>query len=214
MKIIKEIISFPFYILGLLSKGKIGSIFSYVSCLCYAAYLRGKLGNPLNLLVSGRNISLLGTQHIYLGHNVTLGESCRIEAIPVCRWGEVHQDFSPEIKIGDNVVVAPYSHIGCINRVEIGEYTTMGSFCLITDHTHGDTSFAHLSLPPRHRPLTSKGPVKIGRCVHMGDRVVVLPGVTIGDHAIIGANAVVTHDVPPYSIVVGPSAKCLRQVGM
>ena len=45
--------------------------------------------------------------------------------------------------------------------------------------------------------------------LHMGDRVVVLPGVTIGDHAIIGANAVVTRDVPPYSIVVGPSAQCL-----
>lgn len=213
MNIIKKIISYPFYILGILLAGKIGEILTYVANICYSAYLRGRLGNPRDLVVSGRNVKLVGSQNIHLGSNVTLGESCRIEAISVCNWGELNQEFSPEIKIGNNVVVAPYSHIGCINSIEIGEYTTMGSFCLITDHTHGDTSKHHLSLPPRHRPLTSKGPVKIGRCVHMGDRVVVLPGVTIGDHAIIGANAVVTRDVPPYSVVVGPSAKSIRQVG-
>lgn len=212
MRFIIKLYLFPFYLIGRICSGKLWNILRYITDLSYASFLSGKLKNADGLIVSGRNVHLLGCENIDLGNNVTLGESCRIEAISMCRWGELHQDFSPKITIGDNVVVAPYCHIGCINRIEIGEYTTMGPSCLITDHTHGNTSFEHLTLPPRHRPLTSKGPVKIGRCVHMGERVVVLPGVTIGDHTVIGANAVVAHDVAPYSVVVGPYAKSIRQV--
>ena len=207
-----KILTWPFYLYGKFHASRYGNLLTHLGNLCYAAFLRGQLSKSDNLLSFGRNIRFVGTKYISLGKNVSLCDSCRIEAVHGCWWGALNQHFTPQITIGDNVVIAPHCHIACIDKVEIGEYTTMGSFCLLTDHTHGNTSLEHLSLPPRHRPLTSKGPIKIGSHVHMGDRVVVLPGVTIGDHAIIGANAVVTHDVPPYSIVVGPSAHSLHKV--
>ena len=61
------------------------------------------------------------------------------------------------------------------------------------------------------RFVTSKGPVIIGNNVWIGDKATVLPNVTIGDGAVIAANAVVTKDVPPYSIVAGNPAKVIKQ---
>ena len=54
-------------------------------------------------------------------------------------------------------------------------------------------------------------PVKIGDDVWIGRRVIILPGVTIGDGCIIGAGAVITKDIPPYSVVVGVPAKVVRR---
>ena len=60
--------------------------------------------------------------------------------------------------------------------------------------------------PPIKRKIYSKGPVIIGKNVWIGDKATTLPGVTIGDGAVIGANTVVTKDVPPFCIVVGNPA--------
>lgn len=67
-------------------------------------------------------------------------------------------------------------------------------------------------LPPLFRPLFSKGPVIIGKNVWIGDKATILPGVTIGDGSIIGANSVVTKDVPAYSVVAGNPAKIIKTI--
>ncbi len=196
--------------LGKIDSSKIGQLYQNLKARCYAAYLEAKFKESKNLQTFGNNIHVLGGKYITLGENVIIGFEARLDA--VFHWATPEQDFTPEITIGNNVVIAPLCHISCISKIEIGDYTTMGPGTLITDHTHGDTSYEQLSLPPRHRPLISKGNVKIGKNVHLGERVTILPGVTIGDNCIIGANAVVTKDVPPYSIVVGTAGKIVKQV--
>ena len=69
-----------------------------------------------------------------------------------------------------------------------------------------------MMLPPRHRPLHSKGNIVIEDFVSVGEGVVILGGVTIGHHSIIGANAVITKDIPPYSVVIGNPAKVIKTV--
>ena len=145
-----------------------------------------------------------------MGRRVMLGSWTRLEA--TYRWDICSQTFTPQVVIGDNVVLAPFSRIGCINRVEIGDWTTTGQRVYITDHTHGDVSYEQLSLPPRHRPLYSKGPVKIGAYVHIGENSCIMPGVTIGDHSVIGAGSVVTHDIPSYSVAAGNPARILKTI--
>ena len=66
---------------------------------------------------------------------------------------------------------------------------------------------------PLERPITSKGPVVIGNNVWIGDKATILPGVTIGDGAVIAANAVVTKDVPAYSVVGGNPARVIKNEG-
>ena len=177
---------------------------------CYAAYLKHFFVGAENLIINGLPVRFLGGKYINVGKNVTLGHD--VELIAVYRWENCEQTFAPQITIGNNVVIAPFSRIGCINKVEIGEWTTTGQRVYITDHTHGDVSYEQLNLPPRHRPLYSKGPVKIGAYVHIGENSCIMPGVTIGDHSVIGSGSIVTHDIPPYCVAAGNPAKVLRIV--
>ena len=177
---------------------------------CYAAYLKHFFEGAEELIVTGSPVYFLGAKYIRFGKNVTLGRDVRLEA--VYQWENCGQTFTPQIILGDNVVLAPYTRIGCINKVEIGEWTTTGQHVYITDHTHGDVSYEQLNRPPRYRPLYSKGPVKIGAYAHIGENCCIMPGVTIGDHSVIGAGSVVTHDIPPYSVAVGNPARVLKTI--
>ncbi len=177
---------------------------------CYAAYLRHFFVGAEELITNGSPVRVTGGRYIRMGRRVTLGSWARLEA--TYRWEICSQTFTPQVVIGDNVVLAPFSRIGCINRVEIGDWTTTGQRVYITDHTHGNVSYEQLSLPPRHRPLYSKGPVKIGAYVHIGENSCIMPGVTIGDHSVIGAGSIVTHDIPPYTVAAGNPAKVLKTI--
>lgn len=177
---------------------------------CYASYIKHYFVGAENLITNGSPIRFIGGKYIRLGRNVTLGHD--VELIAVYQWENCGQKFVPRISVGDNVVLAPFCRIGCINEVEIGEWTTTGQRVYITDHTHGTVSYEHLCLPPRHRPLYSKGPVKIGAYVHIGENSCIMPGVTIGDHSVIGAGSVVTHDIPSFCVAAGNPAKVLKTI--
>lgn len=122
--------------------------------------------------------------------------------------------YSPEIKIGQNVSFGNFCHVAAINRVEIGSDVLIGSRVHITDHSHGNyTTGVFADSPhttPLFRRLCSAGPVKIGNKVWIGDGVIVLPNVTVCDGAVIGANSVVSHDVPANTIVAGVPARIIK----
>lgn len=117
------------------------------------------------------------------------------------------QVFEPLLIIGDMVCINRNVHIGCINRITIGQGTLIGSNVLITDHSHGDKEY---DLSPSSRPLYSKGPIVIGENVWIGENVCILPDVTIGDNCIIGAGSIVTKSIPCNSIVVGNPARVIK----
>lgn len=120
------------------------------------------------------------------------------------------QFFNPSINIGSNCHFGAFNHITAINRIEIGNNLLTGKFVTITDNNHGDTDLKCLFIEPILRPLISKGPVKIGNNVWIGDKATILPNVTIGDGAVVAANAVVTKNVPAYSVVAGDPAKVIK----
>ena len=195
---------------GRLFSGRLALVWQSLCNECYAAYLKHFFVGAEELITNGSPVRVTGGRYIRLGRSVTLGSWVRLEA--VYRWENCSQTFTPQVVIGDNVVLAPFSRIGCINRVEIGDWTTTGQRVYITDHTHGDVSCEQLNLPPRHRPLYSKGPVKIGAYVHIGENSCIMPGVTIGDHSVIGAGSVVTHDIPSYCVAAGNPARILKTI--
>jgi len=211
---IRSLLFYPFIAMaslwGRLLPGRLKLLWEDLRNKCYAAYLKHFFVGAEDLITNGMPIRFVGGKYINIGKNVTLGHDA--ELIAVYQWENCKQTFNPQIVLGNNVVIAPFSRIGCIDRVEIGDWTTTGQHVYITDHTHGDVSYVQLSLPPRHRPLCSKGPVKIGAYVHLGENCCIMPGVTIGDHSVIGAGSVVTHDIPPYSVAAGSPAKVLRTI--
>jgi acetyltransferase-like isoleucine patch superfamily enzyme len=77
----------------------------------------------------------------------------------------------------------------------------------ITDQNHG---YEDVSLPISKQSQPERA-VKIGSGSWLGYGSVVLPGVTIGEHCVIGANSVVTRDVPSYSVAVGVPARVIKR---
>jgi acetyltransferase-like isoleucine patch superfamily enzyme len=153
-----------------------------------------------------RDAGLKGLRYIEFGDGFNAGRRLRLEAID--RY--YGQAFSPRIRIGRNVIVQDDCHIAAINSVDIGDNVLIASKVLISDHSHGRGESAEADLPPVARSLYSKGGIKIGKCVWIGEGVCILPGVEIGPFAVIGANSVVTKDIPAYAVAAGNPAKVIR----
>ena len=144
---------------------------------------------------------------ISLGSGVTLDSairSNRLGGFSPC----VVRTVTPtaRIQLGDHVGLSN-SVIVAGNSIEIGEHTILGSGVMILDndfHAMG-TGFSWVSECSKN----SK-PIKIVRGCFIGSRSMILKGVTLGDRAIIGAGAVVTKDVPAYSMAAGNPARIVR----
>ena len=115
-------------------------------------------------------------------------------------------ECSGQLTIGERVIFGHHCTIGCKEWIEIGDDCLLAEMISIRDHDH---NFESLIVPIRAQGATC-APVKIGRDVWLGAKVTVLKGVTIGDGAIIGANAVVTRDIPSMAIAVGIPARVIR----
>lgn len=149
----------------------------------------------------------VGWDCFHIGKGTRFGRYAAIAAHKNYR-GET---FNPNVVIGENCNFGSFLNLTCINSITIGDNLLTGRWVTITDNSHGLTTEAALTLPPLDRGLISKGEVRIGKNVWIGDKVTILPGVHIGDGAVIGSNSVVTADIPPYTVAVGVPAKIIRQ---
>lgn len=165
--------------------------------------LEAQLGTVGKNLQVSYPVSTLGLENISIGDNFKAGERLKLRTFS--NW-EGHS-FTPHIRIGNNVSIETDCHISAINRVEIGDGVLMASFVYISDHSHGKVTSEDFTTPPLERQLYSKGAIKIGNDVWLGEKVTVLPGVEIGEGSIIGANSVVTHNIPPHTIACGAPAR-------
>lgn len=162
----------------------------------------------------GCNSIIMRNIYVREGRNISIGDNF------YCYWGlriETYSQhngvkFNPQIIIGNNVSINPDCHIGAINRIELHDGVLLASRVFITDHFHGDTTFIDLQTSPQQRILKSKGPVIIKKNAWLGEGVAVMPGVTIGENVVIGANSVVTKDIPDNAIAAGVPARVIKQL--
>ena len=113
-------------------------------------------------------------------------------------------DFGKNITLGERVFI----NSGCRFQDQGG--IVIGDDCLV-GHNAVLATLNH-DLDPTRRADLHPSPIVIGRNVWIGANVTVLPGVTIGDNAVIGAAALVTKDVPANSIAVGSPARVIRSL--
>lgn len=120
-------------------------------------------------------------------------------------------NIQKNVKFSHRSVIGDYSGIGKDSifrgKVIIGNDVMIGQECLIYTSNH---EFSSIDRPMRLQGMQPEEPVVIGNDVWIGGRVTILPGVHVGDGCIIGANAVVTKDIPNYAIVGGNPAKIIR----
>ena len=111
------------------------------------------------------------------------------------------------VSIGDRCLIGRGSGIVGHFSIEIGNDVWTGHHVYITDQNHGYEDVTR----PISQQSQPERPVVIGDGSWLGHGAVVLPGVTIGKHVVIGANSVVTKDIPDFSVAVGSPARVIRQ---
>ena len=151
-------------------------------------------------------IDIRGKKFIKVSKGFTTGVGCRIEAYP--------ENNKQTLFFGENFQMNDHVHITARESVKIGNNVLLASKIYISDCSHGsysgDENDSHPESIPHDRPLFSK-PVVIEDNVWLGEFVSVLPGVTIGKGSIIGANSVVSKNIPSYVIAVGSPAKPIKK---
>jgi acetyltransferase-like isoleucine patch superfamily enzyme len=115
-----------------------------------------------------------------------------------------HSYVTGEISIGSDSTVNPYAVVR--GRITIGDGVRIGAHTSLLAFNHGSS---RTDQPIFRQPHTARG-ITVGDDVWIGSNAIVLDGVTIGAHSIIGAGAVVTKDVPAWSIAAGNPARVLR----
>ena len=133
---------------------------------------------------------------------------CARAALPHCGENvniERGAQFAWDLSIGDNSGVGVDSLISF--GVTIGSDVMMGPECMIFTNNHG---MERRDIPMWKQKSSALQPVTIGNDVWIGARVIILPGVHVGDGAVIGAGSIVTKDVPSFGIVAGNPAHLIR----
>jgi acetyltransferase-like isoleucine patch superfamily enzyme len=151
-------------------------------------------------------------QCIFLGDSVQLGPGTFLNAVTHYPGFSIKnlekdyktQEFKPKISIGNRVTATGNLTIGAVREVTIEDDVLLASNVTILANSHG---YENPDEPYRYQPLSRIAPVLIKRGCWIGDNVVVLPGATIGEMTIIGANSVVTKSIPDRCIAVGAPAR-------
>ena len=131
---------------------------------------------------------------------VDVGAECELnQGVELNPWGG-------KIRLGHRVWVGPYVVIYGHGGVEVGDQTLISMHVSILSSDH--------AIPERAKLIRDcrdvLKPTKIGKDVWIGANAVILGGVTIGDGCVVGAGAVVTGDLPAYSVAMGVPAKIVR----
>lgn len=113
--------------------------------------------------------------------------------------------FCPELHIGDNSGIGQDCKLS--GRIVIGKDVMMGPNCIMRTYSHAHN---RIDIPMNQQGFEAERVMYIGDDVWIGTNVIILPGVNVGSHCIIGAGAIVTKDVPDYAIVGGNPAKIIR----
>lgn len=150
----------------------------------------------------GENVKIDGLpEFIWPCADITLDDNVRIGKRCVFQGG-------PQscIRLGKRVTINDGCYITSLFSIEIGSGTSVGEYTSIRDYNH---SFNDVHLPIKDQDYDG-APIKIGTNCWIGRGCMILPGVTIGNDTVIGANSVVTKDIPPFSVAVGAPAKVIR----
>ena len=142
----------------------------------------------------GRDLDISGMSNISLGDKTRLGRGCFLSAA------------SGKLSLGDHVSLSPCTQLGADQgEIEIGSFVAIGPACILRAANH---AFSRTDLPIMFQGH-QYGKIVIEDDVWIGANCVITPNVRIGQGAVVGAGAVVTHDVEAMSIVGGVPAKVI-----
>lgn len=139
--------------------------------------------------------------NIIIGDSTIIKYNSWIEANPLTGEGKA------EIRIGNGCAIGHFNEIYATKSIVLEDNVLTADRVYITDNLHG---YADINIPIIKHTIKQIGTVRIGEGSWLGVGVAII-GANIGKHCVIGANAVVTHDIPDYSVAVGIPAKVIKR---
>lgn len=178
--------------------GRISGYYWVVKTRLFYRPAFGAIGGGSKII---KPLKLRGPENIYIGRDVAIAQYSTLLTFPVL------QNKMPKLVIGDSCEIGHFNHITCINSVVIGPKVLTADRVHISDNTH---TFDDPTKPIVDQAVVSKGTVEIGEGSWLGENVSVL-SCKIGRNCVIGANAVVTKDIPDYCVVVGVPGRIIKK---
>ena len=163
----------------------------------YRAFF-GRIGRGAKILNPMR---LRNVQNIYLGDHVLVNKHSFLLTL------QIDVSKRPRLVIDEGSVIGHMNHITAVNDVYIGKKVLTADRVHISDNAH---SFLNPDVPILEQEVVCPGPVAIGDGTWIGENASIL-SCKIGRNCVVGSNAVVTRDVPDYSVVVGIPARVVKQ---
>lgn len=146
-----------------------------------------------------RSVRVTGKQFISIGGGTIIQRQGWIGAWHVL---ESH----PVLDISTNCAIGDFCHISAIKSVVIEDSVLIANNVYISDNLH---EYRDITTPIIRQPIILKGPVRVGQGSWIGENVCIM-GANVGKNCVIGANSVVTTDIPDYSVAVGSPARVIN----
>lgn len=149
---------------------------------------------------SEKGLRIINPQFISVGDDVIFHENISLCNNPI--------SDTCELIIGNRVDLGKWNDFGCSNKIIIEDDVITAPFVHISDRDH---SYTNINIPIKNQLPNSRGPVIIGKGSWIGFRAQIMSGVTIGKQCVIAAGAIVTKDIPDYSVAGGNPAKVIKK---
>lgn len=145
-------------------------------------------------------LRIRGPQNIFLDEKVSIHYKGWLQAVPLT-------GNRPQLIIKKGATIGDFAHIIATKNITIEEDVLVANFVYISDNIH---SFNDIDIPIIKQTIIQKSPVYIGSGSWIGEHCSII-GASIGKHCVVGANSVVTKDIPDYCIAAGVPAKIIKR---
>lgn len=159
--------------------------------------LFGKIGSS-SRLVKAR---IDGYSRIFIGSKVYINDKAWLACAPLTG------DVNCKLIIGDGTYIGRFSHIYATSKIEIGKKVLMADKVYLSDNLH---SYENIEMPVIDQPIKQTNPVMISDGAWLGENVCVI-GASVGKNSVIGANSIVTKDIPDYCVAIGSPAIIIKR---
>jgi acetyltransferase-like isoleucine patch superfamily enzyme len=145
-------------------------------------------------------LGIQGKRYISLAKGVTIRDRAWLIALKI-------DEHDPSLDIGEGSSLGFDNHIAAVRKVELGRFVLTANGVYISDNQH---AFEDITVPIMHQPVVFRSAVSIGDGTWIGEHACII-GARIGKNCVIGANAVVTKDIPDYSVVAGAPSRIIKR---
>ncbi|MCR5532473.1 MAG: acyltransferase [Paludibacteraceae bacterium] len=172
-----------------------------------SAKLKSVLSYPSSFRHFGKKSLILcplqidGKKNISVGDHVVVGEHSWLAAMPLTN------NDKPQLIISNNCSIGNFNHIYATSEIVFEDSVLTADKVYISDNLH---TYEDVSKPIIEQPIKQLKKIRIGEGSWIGENVCII-GASIGKHCTIGANSVVTHDIPDYCVAVGAPARVIKR---